>query len=193
MRCSYCYNVDIVYAKNGTLSFNDVLDFLKQRVGRLDAVVLSGGEATTHPLVEFCQEVKKLGFKIKLDTNGTNPTQVKELYDAKLLDFIALDYKAPQSKFQVITKSNKFDAFSKTLDYLLASHINFEVRTTLHADLLNEKDINEIIADLVSRGYKKDYYIQKFMETDTNIANLIAPQDTFNNELLLNSLNIIFR
>ncbi len=193
MRCSYCYNVDIVYAKNGTLSFNDVLDFLKQRVGRLDAVVLSGGEATTHNLVEFCQEIKMLGFKIKLDTNGTNPTQVKELVASKLLDYIALDYKAPQNKFQAITKSNKHADFSKTLDFLLTSQIDFEVRTTLHADLLNEDDINEIIADLVSRGYKKDYYIQKFMDTNINIANLIAPKYTFNNDLLLNSLNVMFR
>jgi len=193
MRCSYCYNADIVYAKNGTLSFNDVLDFLKTRVGRLDAVVLSGGEATTHNLVEFCIEIKKLGFKIKLDTNGTNFSQVVKLVELELLNFIALDYKAPQNKFLHITKSNQFSEFSKTLDYLLASSQNFEVRTTLHSDLLDENDINEIISNLLDRGYQSTYYIQEFVDTQGNIGNLVTPKNSFNKDNLLNDLNIIFR
>ena len=89
MRCDYCYNKDIVFAKNGVYSYNDVIDFLKTRVGLLDAVVLSGGEATLHELVLFCKEIKKLGFLIKLDTNGTNPHAIKNLLDLNLLDFIA--------------------------------------------------------------------------------------------------------
>jgi len=193
MRCSYCYNADIVYARNGSLSFNDVLDFLKTRIGKLNAVVLSGGEATTHKLLEFCQEIKKLGFKIKLDTNGTNPQQVKELYDAKLLDFLALDYKAPKSKYLSITKSIKYDEFSQTLNFLLASRLEFEVRTTLHADLLNEDDINNIIIDLVKRGYKKNYYIQEFMDTRTNIGDMSKASKKFDNAKLFSDLNIIFR
>ena len=193
MRCSYCYNGDIVYAKNGKLSFNDVLDFLKTRVGRLDGVVLSGGEATSHYLVEFCQEIKKLGFKIKLDTNGTNYSQVKELLDTKLLDYIALDYKAPKNKFLHITKSIDYDEFSKTLNLLVASDIEFEVRTTLHADLLNVDDINEIISDLVNRGYKNNYYIQEFVDTQTNIGNLVASEKKFNRDKLSNDLDVVFR
>ena len=85
MRCDYCYNADIVYAKSGVYSFNDVLDFLKTRISLLDSVVLSGGEATTHNLVAFCKEIKKLGFLIKLDTNGTNYNSIKELLDLGLI------------------------------------------------------------------------------------------------------------
>jgi len=193
MRCSYCYNADIVYAKNGTLSFNDVLDFLKTRIGRLDAVVLSGGEATTHDLVEFCQEIKKLGFKIKLDTNGTDFLQLKKLIENKLIDYVALDYKAPKNKFQEITKSNKYNTFAMSLSYIIASDINFEVRTTLHSDLLSLEDINEIISDLVDKGYKKNYYIQEFMDTQTNIGNLTAPKKIFDRDKLLNDLDVVFR
>ena len=193
MRCAYCYNADIVYAKNGSQSLGDVLEFLKTRIGLLDAVVLSGGEATTHNLVEFCKEVKKLGFKIKLDTNGTNPSQVKQLVEKQLLNYIALDYKAPQNKFQTITKSNKYNTFSKTLEYLLDVEIDFEVRTTLHADLLDEEDINEIILDLRVRGYQNSYYIQKFMPTETNIGNLPTPTKQFDKNLLDRGLDIIFR
>ena len=77
-RCLYCYNDDIVYTKEGRYSFDDILKFLKTRVGLLDAVVLSGGEATVHNLVPLCKKIKELGFKIKLDTNATNLKLIKE-------------------------------------------------------------------------------------------------------------------
>ena len=169
MRCDFCYNKDIVFAKDGEYSYFDTLEFLKTRVNLLDAVVLSGGEATSHKLVEFCKQIKKLGFLIKLDTNGTNFNSVKELLELKLLDFVALDYKAPFYKYQDITHSNRYNEFSKTLDLLIQSAINFEVRTTLHNDLLSVDDINIIIKDLTKRGYKNNYYIpynETFFKSD---------------------------
>ena len=193
MRCDYCYNKDIVFAKDGKHSYRDILDFLKTRVNLLEAVVLSGGEASSYDLVPFCQKIKELGFKIKLDTNGTNFLHVKELLELNLLDFIALDYKAPISKFTQITHSNKFDEFSKTLDLLLYSNIDFEVRTTLHSDLLDENDINEIIDDLINRNYNKPYYIQGFRDTGENIANLSASKKKFDKSLLYTNIEIIYR
>jgi len=193
MRCDYCYNKDIVFAKEGSHTFVDVLEFLKSRVGLLEAVVLSGGEATMHDLEEFCIAIKDLGFKIKLDTNGTDYKQIKKLIDLGLLDFVALDYKAPKEKFTQITHSNKYEEFSKTLDLLLDRDFDFEARTTLHSDLLSEDDINNIIQDLKRRGYKNNYYIQSFLDTETNIANLQAPTTTFDKSQLLDELNIIWR
>ena len=193
MRCDYCYNPEIVFAQSSAYSLIDALEFLKTRVGLLDAVVLSGGEATLHNLVEFAKEIKRLGFLIKLDTNGTNYESVKELLDLGLLDFIALDYKAPQYKFTQITHSDKYEEFSQTLHLLIRSKIEFEVRTTLHYDLLNEEDINHIIKDLLKSGYKNNYYIQKFQETQSNIGNLKNPQKDFNPKLLLKGLNIVWR
>ncbi|MEK6659438.1 MAG: anaerobic ribonucleoside-triphosphate reductase activating protein [Campylobacterota bacterium] len=193
MRCDYCYNKDIVFAKDGKYSYNDILNFLKTRINLLEAVVLSGGEATSHELTLFCQKIKELGFKIKLDTNGTNFKQIKELLDLNLLDYVALDYKAPQSKFTQITHSNKWSEFSKTLDLLINSNIDFEVRTTLHADLLNESDINKIITDLINRGYKKPYYIQEFRDTGSNIGDIQAPKNKFDKSLLLNDIEIAYR
>ncbi len=193
MRCNYCYNKDIVFAKDGAYSYADILKFLKTRVNLLDAVVLSGGEATSHNLVEFCLEIKKLGFKIKLDTNGTHFEKVKELCELNLLDFIALDYKAPKDKFTQITHSNRYDEFSKTLDFLLESSVDFEVRTTLHNDLLTPTDINKIMQDLVQRGYNKNYYIQKFQDTGENIANLRLAANSFDSSLLSDKLNIVWR
>jgi len=193
MRCDYCYNKDIVLAKNGKYTYNYVLDFLKSRQNLLDGVVLSGGEATSHNLIEFCQEIKKLGFKIKLDTNGTNPLHVEQLINLNLLDYIALDYKAPKEKFTQITHSNKYEEFSQTLNLLLEKDFDFEVRTTLHNDLLHVEDINTIINDLKQRGYKSTYFIQEFLDTGTSIANLNAPTTRLNKSLISDILEIQWR
>ncbi len=193
MRCDYCYNKEIVFAKNGSISLQKALDFLSTRVSLLDGVVLSGGEATAYDLVAFCQEIKRMGFAIKLDTNGTYFENFKKLLDLNLLDYIALDYKAPKEKFTQITHSRKYDEFSQTLKLLLASSIDFEVRTTLHADLLTPQDINLIITDLEQRGYNKTYYIQEFLNTKENIANITEPKLEFNKKALKSKLNIIWR
>jgi len=193
MRCDYCYNKDIVFAKNGKYSYKDILTFLKSRVNLLEAVVLSGGEASSHELIKFCKDVKKLGFKIKLDTNGTNFLHLKELLELNLLDYVALDYKAPKNKFSQITHSNKYDEFSSTLDMLIESSIEFEARTTIHSDLLTVDDINTIITDLSNRGYKNIYYIQDFLDTGSTIADLQAANSSFDRSLLLNNLEILYR
>ena len=193
MRCDYCYNKEIVFSKSGTICLSEIVDFLKTRVGLLDAVVLSGGEATAHELVYFCQIVKQLGFKIKLDTNGLNFQKIKELVDLNLIDFIALDYKAPFYKFEKITHSKDFESFEKTLDYLICKNFSFEVRTTLHRDLLDENDINTIIEDLRQRGYKKSYFLQMFLETEENIANISGSKKSFDKSMISNNLDIIYR
>ncbi len=141
----------------------------------------------------FCRKIKELGFKIKLDTNGTNFLHVKELIDLNLLDYVALDYKAPKEKFTQITHSNKFDEFSKTLDFLIESSVEFEARTTVHGDLLQSDDVNEIILDLKNRGYKNSYYIQEFLETDKNIGDLKRPKKRLEMSLLRSDLEVIFR
>ena len=193
MRCDFCYNKDIVFAKDGKFSYADILEFLKTRVNLLEAVVLSGGEATSHELVEFCKQIKELGFLIKLDTNGTNYNSVEELLKLNLLDYVALDYKAPQDKFMQITHSNRYDEFSHTLNLLIQSNIEFEVRTTLHSDLLDVDDINAIINDLIFRGYDSKYYIQKFLLTEDNIGNLTQADTSFDISKLSTALEIIWR
>ncbi len=186
LRCDYCYNKDIVFAQSGKMSINDVLSFLDTRKNLLDGVVISGGEATNHNLVPFCKEIKNKNFKIKLDTNGINFEQIKQLLDLNLIDYIALDYKAPKYKFELLTHStlSKFDTFIKTLDYLMQINFNFEVRTTVHKDLLNENDINFIIYDLSKRGYKGKYFLQNFLDTGSNIANLKNQNQILNLDLI---------
>lgn len=172
MRCQYCYNEKIVFDKEGNYTYDEVLAFLRTRIGLLDAVVLSGGEACGKELITFCEEIKKLGFLIKLDTNGTYFTKVEELVTNELLDYIALDYKAPRYKFHEVTQSNKYEEFEKTLNYLLQKDVKFEVRTTVHSDLLDYEDINFMINDLHEKGYRNSYYLQKFLDTTSNIGDI---------------------
>ena len=192
MRCQYCYNPDIVNSMSGLYTVEDLLLFLNKRVGLLDAVVLSGGEATIHDLIDICKDIKALGYKIKLDTNGSNPKQLEKLLKKNLLDFVALDFKAPKEKFKTITKSNLYDKFIQSLQLLVESEIKYEVRTTLHNDLLNEDDINEMQTILIENDYKESYYIQNFLEVE-NISNLKASNKIFDILKLNNKLDIVWR
>lgn len=167
MRCSYCHNPQIVKGK-GRGDVGQVLDFLKKRQGLLDGVVLSGGEASAYPgLPDFIRQVKTLGYAVKLDTNGLRPDIIEEFLIQGFLDYIALDYKAPPHKFKKVTGVDKYGEFTKTLDLLCAQEtVPFEVRTTVHTDLMDEEDISDIIHDLESRGYQGRHAIQNFTHSD---------------------------
>jgi len=163
MRCGYCHNPQIVKGK-GRHDIGSIFSFLEKRKHVLDGVVLSGGEATCYSgLVRFAEKIKKAGYAVKLDTNGTNPDLVAAMIARKRVDYIALDYKAPHGKFKTVTGVDKFGLFSDTLDVLLHQNgVPYEIRTTVHTALLNEIDIAVIIADLEQRGYRGTYYVQNF-------------------------------
>lgn len=167
MRCPYCHNPQIVKGK-GRGDVGQVMGFLLRRQGLLDGVVLSGGEASAYSgLPAFIKQIKKLGYGVKLDTNGLRPNIIQDFLAQGLLDYIALDYKAPPVKFKQVTGTDKYDLFSQTLDILCAQdRVPFEVRTTVHTDLMNEKDVDAIICDLERRGYKGTHAIQNFAHSD---------------------------
>ncbi len=176
MRCPYCYNKDVVFGKK-QIEENEIIEFLKTRTGLLDGVSFTGGEPTLYNnLIDFAKKVKDMGFEIKLDTNGINPDVVKKLAENNLLDYIALDFKAPPEKFEFITKNKNWDKFFETLKYLIKKDFDFEVRTTVHTDLLNEKDINKIIDILYDLGYKGTYYLQNFFESEKETLGNVNPQ-----------------
>lgn len=178
MRCPYCHNPQIVKGK-GRGQINQVMEFLKKRQGLLDGVVLSGGEASVYPdISHFIKDIRALGYAIKLDTNGLRPDIMADLFANNALDYIALDYKAPPGKFKRVTGTEKYDLFSQTLDMLCAQRsVKFEVRTTVHTDLMNEDDINAIIDDLDQRQYTGTYAVQNFTHSDDRpTLGLIKPQ-----------------
>ena len=178
MKCQYCHNKELVESR-GHLSLSYIKEFLESRVGKLEGVVLSGGEATLYKkLPELARYIKDLGFKVKLDTNGTNTKMVKHLIDEGLVDYIALDYKATKEKFQEVTKCKLWDKFQETLSLLIANNhkVPFEVRTTWHTSLLTKSDVEVIIEDLNSKGYENTFYLQKCNPVDNSLAFAILPQ-----------------
>ena len=172
MRCLYCYNPEIVYGK-GSISFDKVMSFLLSRKNLLDAVVLSGGECVMHKnIIPLITEIKKLGFLVKIDTNGSSPEVMQKLLFLHLVNYVALDFKGPKSKFKRITKSDLFEPFEKTLDLILKANIPFEVRTTYHSDLLTEEDLTTMIQFLESKNYVGNYYIQYFKNNMNTLTKL---------------------
>jgi len=147
--CWYCQNCQILKHSANTMDFSDVLKFLAGRVGVLDGVVFSGGEATTcRYLEDMIVAVRDLGFKIKLDTNGTNPDIVKNLVEKKLLDFIAMDIKATWAKYREIVGENTYlREVQKSLNYIKNCGVAHQFRTT-SAPCLKADDL-EIIKTYV--------------------------------------------
>lgn len=178
MRCVYCHNPQIVRGGCGKMSVESVLEFLQKRKGLLDGVVLSGGEATLYEgIVDLARTVKSMGYAVKLDTNGSRPDILRQLLDEDLLDYVALDVKAPPAKCKQVTGVSLYEKTDITLDLLCTQKIiPFEVRTTVHSDLLNESDIALIAQDLKRKGYRGTYYVQNFIGSDRKTLGNLPPQ-----------------
>ena len=171
-RCGYCYNPNIVFGK-GHISEDDFFEFLKTRINKLDAVVLSGGEPSLYDeLIPLCQKIKSLGFDIKLDTNGSKPKVVSNLINDNLVDMVAFDYKAPKNKFAEVAGADKWNELSESFQILNNSKIDFEVRTTVHSNIINEEDIFKIIDELYEQNYQKIYALQNYFKDIKTIDNL---------------------
>lgn len=193
IRCPYCYNAEVV---NGTLpNITDeyIKKFLNNRKDKIDGIVFSGGECTIwgKSLHKDIKYVKDLGYKVKLDTNGTNPDLVKTLMEENLLDYVALDIKFPNdSKFYDLFNVNQFSTYPKmtqTLRLLLNGNVPFEVRTTVHPDITDEKDINNIISSLKNIGYKGKYFIQFYFDTPVTLKEINHKPRRFRTEELIDA------
>ena len=166
-RCPFCYNYGLVLhpEKEKTIPFERVRDYLKRQKDWLDGVCITGGEPTLHSdLPEFCSRLKDIGLLVKIDTNGTNPLMVKGLIEEGVVDYTAVDIKAPltvekYSKAIGVDAKKFLGKVKETVGMLLNSKADYEFRTTVVPTVHNEKDIEEI-----SRNIKdcKKYVLQKF-------------------------------
>lgn len=168
-RCPYCHNPDMISGKNGMMEVEEILSFLEKRRGKLDGVVFSGGEATSYPgILELSQTIKGMGFKVKLDTNGSRPDVLRQIIDERMFDYIALDYKAPDCKFESICGFKRQNLFKDALKLICrAQGTSVEIRTTVHTDLLSEDDIVQMMGTLSDYGYGGTYYVQNYRDTET--------------------------
>jgi len=173
MRCPFCYNTKLVLqpSQMPTVQFEKIWNYLEKNRGWIDGVVITGGEPTIHKnLPTLCQEIKKLDFLVKLDTNGTNPKMIGELIDKEMIDYIAMDVKAPfsEKKYSRASGTNTTALLAnieQTTQTLLEGGFEYEFRTTLVPTIHEVNDIKEICEKI--KGCKK-YVLQNFRaDTET--------------------------
>ena len=192
-RCGYCHNPGLITAKQICHSEPDsesvlkenFLSFLKTRIGKLDGVVISGGEPTLQSgLYDFIKEIKQMNFAVKLDTNGTNPDVVKKLLNDDMLNYIAMDIKAPLEKYpQIVNISSLSEGeglrervdlilknIQESINLITNSKIDYEFRTTVVKSQLSFDDFDKI--GQIIKGAKR-YYLQKFVPSNILDKNLI--------------------
>lgn len=166
-KCHYCHNPSLLsVAKDSSIDESFVLEFLKSRIDRLDAVVITGGEPCLQKdLAIFIKKIKKMNYLIKLDTNGSKPDVIQDLIKMNLLDYIAMDIKAPVSNYKTIVNTEVQDNnILKSIEIIKNSNIEHEFRTTVVKSLLSPEDIMQI-GELVKSSDK--FYLQKFIPTNT--------------------------
>jgi pyruvate formate lyase activating enzyme len=161
-RCGYCHNPELHGKKDSIISAEDFFQFLKDRRGKLEGVVITGGEPTIQPdLPIFIEKIKELNYLVKLDTQGSLPNVVDKLLKNKLLDYIAMDIKAPINKYREISNSPiDGENILQSINLIKNSGIDYEFRTTIVKEQLSVKDIKEI--GKLIKGAKR-YYLQKFI------------------------------
>ena len=179
-RCPYCHNAPLISChepKELLIPEKQFFEFLECRRNQLDAVVVSGGESTIHrDLPTFLRRTKDMGFAVKLDTNGSNPEVLKEILENNLVDYIAMDIKAPLSNYKKLTDTvSSSEGIQESINVISKSGIDHEFRTTVVEALLSPEDM-QAIRKLIPAG--STYRLQKFcpehafdpaLRTKTNI------------------------
>ncbi len=171
-RCPFCYAPELVLEeeikKHKEISSKEFFSFLEKRKGKLEGVVICGGEPTlSKELPEFIEKIRELGFLVKLDTNGYYPKVLKDLFKKRLLDYLAMDVKAAlddSSYKKVVGLSVDTDKIKESINLIKSSKIEYEFRTTVIPDLHKKKDIISI-AEQISPADK--YFLQNFLPEKT--------------------------
>ncbi|KKM11412.1 hypothetical protein SY88_08830 [Clostridiales bacterium PH28_bin88] len=163
MRCPYCHNPELVLEPENLprISGEEVLAFLVKRKGLMDGVCITGGEPTLHKEIgTFAGQVKELGFKVKLDTNGSNPRVLSQLLKRDLLDYVAMDIKAAPGRYREVTRTPvNLEDIRSSIHLLVTGDIRYEFRTTVAPGLINDEEVLSIAGWLA--GAQK-YVLQQY-------------------------------
>jgi pyruvate formate lyase activating enzyme len=163
-RCPYCHNPDLVqHPGNACLDENSFLDFVRERQGFLDGVVISGGEPTLqNDLPAFVSRIKKAGYAVKVDTNGSHPHMIRDLIEKRLVDYIAMDIKTDPSLYPLFMKRGiDPDCIRSSIKLIMASGIPYEFRTTCVRPIVDAGAV-ETIARLIQGSFL--YVLQNFSQ-----------------------------
>jgi pyruvate formate lyase activating enzyme len=175
-RCPFCHNPELVLGASQDISVQkktqkDFFDFLKKRQDKLQGVCITGGEPTIQPdIIEFIGKIKKLGFLVKLDTNGSRPDVLKKIIDLGIVDYIAMDIKNQLKRYDVTTGvKNDKERIKLSVEMIMKSSIPYQFRTTVVPGIHTQKDFLEI-AKWISGA--REFWLQKYEETKILDPNL---------------------
>ncbi len=175
-RCPFCHNASLVTASAlSEYSEKEVLDFLGKRRGILEGVCITGGEPLLCPtLPDFIARVRHLGYKVKLDTNGSFPEALKKLLDKGMLDYVAMDIKNSFEKYPLTAGWEKVSVpdIEKSIDLLMNGTVPYEFRTTVCAELHTPEDITAIAERI--RGAER-YFLQNFVDSGDVLTPGLSP------------------
>ena len=174
-RCPFCHNAMLVLPEQieeASLSEDEVLKFLKKRQGVLEGVAVTGGEPLLHAdMPQLLRKIKDLGYKIKLDTNGSNPKLLREIVGAGLVDRVAMDIKnSPEQYPETVGCRVSMAAVEESKNFLLSGTIDYEFRTTVVKGIHTEESLIEAAKWIAGA---KEYYLQQFKDS----GNLIKPDE----------------
>lgn len=177
LRCPFCHNADLLDASaDALMDDGELLDFLKKRTGLLDGVAFTGGEPLLRrELPELMEKIRRLGYRIKLDTNGCHPAALRTVLDRGLVDYVAMDIKnSPERYAQTVgTAHVDMDTINESISLLMTRAPDYEFRTTVVAQLHDEESFRQIGPWL--RGAKR-YFLQAFADRDSvPFAGFTAP------------------
>lgn len=171
-RCPFCHNASLVTHLDGTPTVDEaeVFDYLDKRGKLLDGVCITGGEPLMRPDIrEFIEKIRSRELSVKLDTNGSYPGKLKELVNAGLVDYVAMDIKNCKEKYPLTAGIEvlKLEPIEESISFILEGHTDYEFRTTVTNELHTSEDIGKI-AEWI-QGAKR-YFIQNFADSGDLIA-----------------------
>jgi pyruvate formate lyase activating enzyme len=191
-RCPYCHNPELVDPQRYAEPWQEeeFWAFLQSRTQKLDAVVVTGGEPTLQEgLQPFLERIRKMGFLIKLDTNGSNPDVLKDLLSANLVDYIAMDIKAPLEKYSEVAKVSidKTD-IEESIELIKQSNVDHEFLTTIAKNVLSKEDVVNIAKMLQG---EKLYILQRCIPTKILDPLFFAQFEPYTHEELEQMANLM--
>lgn len=183
LRCGFCFNRDLVLHPEILPSYaeKEIFDFLKKRMDVQGALCITGGEpALQEDLIAFIAGAKEVGVKVKLDTNGTFPEVLEQLLIEGILDYVAVDIKAPPEKYDLIAgKKVDYSKIERTLLLLKNSNVKYEFRTTAVPGLLEKKDLVRIAKILEGSPL---YVLQQFRKSATLLDENLPVKEPYTRE-----------
>jgi pyruvate formate lyase activating enzyme len=189
-RCPFCYNKNLALGTGDIFPEEMILSFLSKRKAMLEGVVISGGEPFLQDqLLDFLKKVKTMGYLVKVDTNGSYPEPLEELLDTHMVDYVAMDVKAPKNKYNTLTGvSVDLSKIESSINLIKTTASAYEFKTTFVPGLLTKEDIIDIAQWLEGA---ETYYLQQFKPMTPLVSSQLETAAPYAKEYFLETLKAI--